>query len=283
MKICADFAKFLVLVVCMLLTGVACRAEGNVSENLGPQQLIEKAVEQCRQIIRPFSEEAGFPAVLPASLKGKLWKEIHTGVAKNCAECATIMQTLVDKHNLPLRQRLGAMYFSKSFMLETRIFPLPTAADSAHEIKCGDFAGSCDMLLKEMKLWAMPDQAHSYDMVWAQNTRDGLERIKSMLPTFTHKVANAEARKIYKDLAAKTIDAGNEAGMVANRVGSFGFPAWRLRFAVKYFKAAALEAVAGVQDKEENDENYWQQACGRLKKAIEPLPRQIDALLNSLP
>ena len=96
-----------------------------------------------------------------------------------------------------------------------------------------------------MKLWASAEPIWTGDMLWAKTIREGLERVKSMLPTFPQKIGEAEAREIWRELASKAVKAGNEAGMVSTRVGGFDFPAWRLKFAVKYFKAAAKAAVAG--------------------------------------
>lgn len=80
-----------------------------------------------------------------------------------------------------------------------------------------------------------------------------------------------------------TVSAGKEAEMLADRVGSFSFPAWQLKFAVKYFMAAAISAVSEAQEGDRNNLNDWQQADVRLRKAAEALAGQIDELLDSLP
>lgn len=277
------FAKLLVLTVFVLFTGVAARAEVDVPWQWIHQQQIDKAVEQCRQLLAPFSAEAGFPGTLPEELKGKSWQEIRIKLAQNCSKSAKIMLELVDKYKLPVRLRLGAMYFRKRFILGTHIYPHKTETDRVHEFQCRDFAGACDIGLKEMKFWASAEPIWTGDMLWAKTIREGLERVKSMLPTFPQKIGEAEAREIWRELASKAVKAGNEAGMVSTRVGGFDFPAWRLKFAVKYFKAAAKAAVAGSWYARETDPLYWQQACIKLQKAVEPLAGEIDELLSSLP
>jgi len=247
------------------------------------QQQMDKAVEACRRIIGPFSSEAGFPGTLPPDLQGKSWQEIRVRLAQNCSQCAKIMLELVEKFNLPIRLRLGAMYFRKRFVLGTLIYPHKTETDRVHEFQCRTFAGACSEGLKEMGLWANPEPIWSGDIAWAKPIREGLDRVKSLLPEFPEAIAEADARTTWKKLAAKTVQAGSEAGMTAARVGGFQFPAWRLKFAVKYFKAATKAAVAGSWESRETDTLYWKQACIRLQKALAPLKTEIDELLGSLP
>ena len=71
--------------------------------------------------------------------------------------------------------------------------------------------------------------------------------------------------------------------MLADRVGSFSFPSWQLKFAVKYFMGASISAVYETQAGDRNNLNDWQQADVRLRKAVEALAGQVDELLDSLP
>lgn len=247
------------------------------------QQQMEKAVEACRRIIAPFSSEAGFPGKLPPDLQGKTWQEIRIRIAQNCSQCAKIMVELVEKYKLPVRLRLGAMYFRKRFTLGTFIYPHKTETDRIHELQCRTFAGECSEGLKEMSLWTNPEPIWTGDIAWAKPIREGLGRVKALLPEFPESIDEAGAKNLWKQLAEKTVKAGSEAGMTAARVGGFQFPAWRLKFAVKYFKAAAKASVAGNWESRETDTLYWKQACIRLQKAIEPLRAEIDELLASLP
>jgi len=173
-----------------------------------------------------------------------------------------------------VRLRLGAMYFEKECMLAARM-KIPE--------KYGNFVEFRDNILSEMKLWAVAEPTWSYDHVWTGKTRSGLERIKSMLPDFKKAHAGTDARKNYEETAAQTVSACKEAEMLADRVGSFSFPAWQLKFAVRYFMAAAICAVSETQEGDRNNLSDWQQANARLRNAVDALAGHIDELLGSLP
>ncbi len=254
--------KILLVLAGVFFIGVAVRAQGDIEQRREQQKLIEKAVEQCSRIIGHFSN------------KGKASKESISGAVKSCTDCATIMRELTQKNRLTVRLRLGALYFEKEFGRATRI-KIPAEYSA--------FVEFCDKILKEMKLWAVPEPTWSYDHVWAGKARSGLERVKGMLPDLKNGHSGTDARKNFEETAAITINAGKEAEMVANRVGSFGFPAWQLKFAVKYFMAAAFSAVSETPEYNRNNLNDWQQAYARLQKAVEPLAGQIDELLATLP
>lgn len=251
--------KIFLVMTAMCFIGAAARAQGDSEMRREQQKLIEKAAEKCVQIF---------------SAGGKAEDKSKSGAAKSCTECAAIMRELAGKKWLPVRLRLGAMYFEKEFMLAARM-KIPE--------KYGNFVEFRDDILSEMKLWAVAEPAWSYDHVWTGKTRSGLERIKSMLPDFKKAHAGTDARKNYEETAARTVSAGKEAEMLADRVGSFSFPAWQLKFAVRYFMAAAICAVSETQEGERNNLSDWQQADARLRKAVEPIAGQIDELLETLP
>lgn len=254
--------KIFLVMTGVFFIGVAARAQGDIEQRSEQQKLIEKAVEQCSQIIGQFGSRA------------KAAKESVSGAVKSCTDCATIMRELAEKKRLSVRLRLGARYFEKEFGRATRI-KLPA--------EYGAFVEFCDNILKEMKLWAVPEPTWSYDHVWAGKARSGLERVKGLLPGLKKEHSGLDARKNYEETAALTISAGKEAEMVADRVGSFGFPAWQLKFAVRYFMAATFSAVSETQESSKGNLNDWQQADARLRKAVEPLAGQIDELLATLP
>lgn len=254
--------KIFLVVAGVFFIGVAARAQSDIGLRREQQKLIEKAVEQCSQIIRQFGA------------MGKTRNESNSVAVKSCTECAMIMQELAQKSRLPLRLRLGTLYFEKEFMLAAKV-KIPA--------EYSNFAEFCDNILKEMKIWAVAEPTWSYDHVWTGEARSGLERVKSMLPDFKNDHLEIDARKSYEETAARTTSAGKEAEMVANQVGSFSFPAWQLKFAVKYFMAAAISAVSGTQESSKNNLNDWKQANARLREAVEPLAGQIDELLDTLP
>lgn len=277
------FLKLTITLVAFFLIGAtSARAEVDIPWQLVHQQAMEKAVERCREIIGPFSAEAGFPEQLPPALIGKSWAEIRVKVAQACFKCSKIFEELLEKQKFPVRIRLGAKYFRKRFILGTHIYPQKTESSRVHEFQCRDFANSCKIGLDEMKYWVTPEPIWTGDIVWAKNAREGLTRVKSMLPAIPEAAAE-DARNIWQNAARAAIYAGNEAGMTASKVGGFDFPAWRLKFAVKYFKAATKEAVAGSWYSRETDPEYWQQACVKLRQSLEPLAAEIDELLESLP
>ncbi len=259
----------------------------NKADELWPmlyQQEIDKAVAQCREIIAPFSSESGFPDNLPEELRGKDWETIRRKVAESCFKCSRIMFELIEKCKFPIKLRLGAMYFRKRFVMGTMIYPNKTESDKVHEFQCRSFAEECTVGLNEMRCWKTAEPVWTGDIVWVKNASAGLARVKEMLPTFPTEIDAGQARTLWRQAADKAIKAGNEAGMTASRVGDvINFPSWRLKFAVKYFKAATKAAVSGSWHSRESDPEYWKQACIKLKKAIEPLSAEIDELLNSLP
>lgn len=248
------------------------------------QQEIDKAVAQCREIIAPFSSEAGFPDILPEELRGKDWATIRRKVAENCFKCSRIMLELIEKCKFPIKLRLGAMYFRKRFVMGTSIYPNKTESDKIHEFQCRSFADECTLGLNEMRYWKTAEPVWTGDIVWVKNANEGLARVKEVLPVFPAEIEAAQARAFWRQAADKAIKAGNEAGMTASRVGDvINFPSWRLKYAVKYFKAACKAAVSGNWHSRETDPEYWKQAVIKLKKAIEPLSAEIDELLSSLP
>lgn len=272
--------------ICVWLLALICTvpltAEVDIPWQLGQQKVIEEAVEQCRQILSPFSAEAGFPDNLPPELIGKTWEEIRVKVAEACFKCSRIFKEMIEKQRFPVRIRLGAKYFQKRFVLGTHIYPHQTASSRVHEFQCRDFAKACEIGLREMKYWAAPEPVWTGDMVWAKNAREGLNRVKSMLPLVPERIADAEAKSVWQKCARELVFAGNEAGMTASRIGGFDFPAWRLKFAVKYFKAHAKAAVAGSWYARESAPLYWQQACIKLRAAVEPVKSELDELLQTL-
>ena len=275
--------KMLLGLVFILLASGTLLAEVDVPWSMLQQQQIDKAVTSCREIISPYSAEAGFPDKLPKNLLGKNWETIRRKIAEDCFKCSRIMLELIEKSRLPIKERLGAMYFRKRFVMGTAIYPHTSESDKVHEFQCRSFAADCKNGLNEMKYWQSPEPIWTGDVVWFKNAASGLTAVKEMLPAFPDELADNNAREFWRHAADLAVKAGNAAGMAATRIGDFNFPSWRLKFAVKYFKAASKAAVSDSWHARETDPVYWQQACIKLKKAIEPLATEIDELLASLP
>ncbi len=93
--------KIFLVVTGVFFIGVAARAQGDSEMRREQQKLIEKAVEKCFQTIGQL--DAG----------GKAEDKSSSIAVKSCNECAAIMRELAGKKWLPVRLRLGAMYFEK--------------------------------------------------------------------------------------------------------------------------------------------------------------------------
>lgn len=248
------------------------------------QQAIEKAVAQIREIMLPYSSESGFPEILPQELRGKDWGTIRRKVAEECFKCSRIMLAMIEKNKLDVKLRLGAMYFRKRFVMGTAIYPHRNESDKVHEFQCRSFATECEAGLNEMRYWKTAEPIWTGDVVWVKNATEGLTRVKELLPVFPGEISDTEAREVWRQAAEQAVKASNEAGMAASRIGDvINFPSWRLKYAVKYFKAATKAAVSDAWHSRESDPEYWKQACIKLKQAIEPLSAEIDELLASLP
>jgi len=255
---------------------------GTGGGSLSVQQQLDKAVATCRQILVPFSASAGFPDKLPVEWKEKSWREIRIKLAQSSSQCSRIIGEFALKPGLPVKTRLGALYFKKRFVLGTHVYPRKTETDRVDEFECRSFAKACDDGIREMLEWAEPERRQSGDTGWVKGVKAGLLRVKAMLPEIPANFDDNVVRNEWRELAAKVVKAGDQAGMLSTQVGGFRLPAWRLKYAVKYFKAAAKAAVVNSWHARDTDPLYWQQACLRLKKDVEPLSGEIDELVNSL-
>ncbi|PKL50325.1 MAG: hypothetical protein CVV42_03460 [Candidatus Riflebacteria bacterium HGW-Riflebacteria-2] len=271
-----------ILLAVLLFTSSSVMAEVDAPGQKLQQKEIDKATAQCREIIRPYSSESGFPEILPEGLRGKDWETIRRKVAEDCFKCSKIMLDLLEKNRLPIKLRLGAKYFRKRFIMGTAIYPHKDESDKIHEFQCRSFASDCEVGLNEMHYWQKAEPESTGDARWLKTARDGLVRVKQMLPVFPDEIGGEEAREFWRQAAERATQAGNEAGMTASRIGDFNSPAWRLKFAIKYCKAATRAAVSDSLHARESDPEYWRLAVIKLQESIEPLGSEIDELLKSL-
>lgn len=247
------------------------------------QSAIEKAEQQIKTLLDPFSAENGFPGKRPVALAGKSWEATYKAAALAAEESRRIMTELIGKSKFPVRIRLGAQYFEKRLAIGAKLFPQFAGNERAHELFCRDFAKACAEGLLELRFWRSAEPIMTFDMLWAKNIREGLPRVLALLPTMPENVPADQAQKIWRDAAKAALAAANEAGMTAAKVGGFDFPAWRLKYCVKYFKAALREVIVGQWDVPRNANIDWVKSCEQLRTRVAALPAEMDELLNSLP
>ncbi|HNV71906.1 MAG TPA: hypothetical protein PKO06_19535, partial [Candidatus Ozemobacteraceae bacterium] len=132
------------------------------------------------------------------------------------------------------------------------------------------------------KLFVYPEPMLSTDMLYVPKVREGLLRAKNLLPIVPAAVTPEQAETIWREMARLVAKAGNDVGMTARMVGYWDFPAWKLRFAVKYFQVAAKVAVDSEWEKTGGDAQVWQKACEKLGERVNQLKTEIDEFLATL-
>ena len=192
------------------------------------------------------------------------------------------MGELLRKNRFPIKIELGGRYFVKRLEIGAKEFKEKSGNERVHEFLCRDFASACDIGLDEMRRWASPETIFTMEYFWHKNITEGLTAVKSRLPVIPTVIAPEDAQQTWKRAASALVAAGNEAGMTASRVGGFDFPAYRLHFAVKYFKAAAKAAVIENWYSRTTDPAFWIEACNTLRAETNAISEDIDALLASL-
>ncbi len=272
------------LVVLALIVGAGiARAEVDVPWAWIHQNEIEKACNQATELLSPFSAENGFPKKRPAQLDGKSWQIVYKAAAETAGKAGKIIDDMSVKMQLPVRLRLGATYFAKRMQMGSRIPAGLDGNERAYEFLCREFADNCKDGLLELRFWRSAEPIMNFDMLWAKPIREGLGRVRTMLPTLSAEVAPAQAHDAWKAAAKQLAIAANEAGMAASRVGGFDFPAWRLKYATKSFKATLKSAVVEYWDRPNMTPVEWVKAYASLYKTVTDTRVQIDEFLASLP
>jgi len=268
----------LLLLVGLLFAAAPGRAEVDIPWQWIHQQGIDETVKKLDALLGPFRASAGFP-----DLAGKDWATVYRRATAASGEAAALMDQLIAKMRFPLKIELGARYLRARFAIGSRYQLGVAHTEEANEFLCREFGRLCDLGFKEIQLWASAEPIFTMENLWTRTIVDGLGRARAMLPTLPATVPPAQAREIWRKAATAAVAASNEIGLTASRVGGFQFPAWRLRYAVKYFKAAIKDAVIDWWDATPRDPAAWVTACDRLRACVEGLPAGFDALIRTLP
>lgn len=266
----------------LLLTGSNLHAEVDVPWAWIQQEAISKTVGEVTQLLSPAGAKAGFPDKRPAKLENKSFEALYRYAANLSEKGRGIFAEMIGKNRFPVKVDLGARYFLKRLEIGAREYAEKTGNERVHEFLCRDFASACDIGLAEMQLWASPEAVFTMEYLWYDRVREGLDRVKAKMPMIPEGIAPAGAREIWRKAASALVSAGNEAGMTASQIGGFQFPAWRLHFAVKYFKAASKAAVVNLWYSDNADSAFWVDACSRLRNDVSRLTSEIDTLLATL-
>lgn len=265
----------------LLLTGSALYAEIDIPWQMIHQTAIDKTVSQINAMLGPVGKNQGFPDKKPAKIKTGNYEQLYYHAAELSEKAGRKMAELLQQHRFPIKIELGARYFLKRFEIGAREFNEKSGNERIFEFLCRDFASACDIGLDELRRWASPESIYTMEHFWHKNIREGLTQVQSRLPLIPTEIAAEEAQQIWRQSASALIRATNEAGMVASKVGAFDFPAYRLHFAVKYFKAAGKAAVVANWYNRQDDPEFWVAACTQLRKEIAHISAEINSLLAS--
>ncbi len=261
------------------------RAEVDIPWQWIHDQLLASAAAEVKALVGPYSAEVGFPKQLPTHLQGKSWEVVHGAVTDASVQASQVLNRLLadaKKYALPLRVQLGLRYFALRLSLGGKHQSHLTGNEKAYRFLCHTFATACRKGLDELKLFVYPEPILSTDMLYVPKVREGLLRAKSLLPVVPSGVAPEQAEAAWRDMARLVLKAGNDVGMTARMVGYWDFPAWKLRFAVKYFQTAARAAVDSEWEKSGGDSVFWQKACEKLGERVTQLSAEIDEFLATL-
>ena len=248
-------------------------------------QLLASAAAEVNVLVGPFSAETGFPKQLPANLQGKNWETIHRTMADASVQASQVVNKLLadaKKYALPLRLQLGLRYFALRLSLGGKHYPHLTGNERALRFLCHTFAQACQKGLLELKFFIYPEPLFSTDFLFVPKGREGLLRVKQLLPMVPADIAPEQAEKVWREMALMVAKAGNEAGLTGRMMGCFDFPAWRLQYAVKSFQLAAKVSVSDCWDKTGGDGVLWQKACEKLSAEVTRMRNDIDEFVATL-
>lgn len=268
----------------LLLTGSVLRAEVDVPWGMIHESAISKSIIELKEMLLPFGAQAGFPDTRPAGLENASYEELYKAAAARSKEGSQLYAEMIRKFHFPTRIELGAKYFMKRLEIGSQLYPEKTGNEKVFEFLCRDFAAACDLGFEELRFWGIAEGIYMFDNIWFKNIQEGFVpvKLKMLKAEVPQQVAPADAREIWKQAASALMAAGNEAGIASTKVGSMGFaafPAWRLKYAIKYFKAASKAAVVDLWHSRNTDPNFWVKACDKLRQDITEINGEMDAFL----
>lgn len=247
---------------------------------------IARAVVQLKTLLLPFGAKAGFPNARPAGHEKASYEELYQAAATRSLEGSRFLTDMLKKMTFPLRIELSTRYFIKRLDIASHLYPEHKGNERVFEFLCRDFAAACDQGFEHVRFWGLPEML-VFDNIWFKNVQEGFIPVqkKMALAVLPPEIDPAQARDIWKQAANALVVAGNEAGIASTKVGCMGFaafPAWRLKYSILYFKAAAKAAVVEHWQSRNSDTRYWLKACEQLRSDISRLNSEIDAFLAAM-
>lgn len=269
-----------------LLFSAAVQAN-ELSDVLKKAQVVENAVAKCaaeiRALLLPFGAKAGFPNVRPQGLENASYQQLYRAAARKAAEGSQVMADFINSNKLPTGVEFSARYFMKRLEIASHEYADQSGNEKVFEFLCKDFASACDKGFEELRFWAVPEML-TFDNIWHKNIQDGFVPVKEKLQLvrMPSSISPDQAREVWKQAAKALSEVGNAAGIASTKVGVgglIGMPAWRLRLAIKYFKAACKAATVQMWNSRSSDSNVWLKACKKLRKDIEIITAEINNFL----
>ncbi len=273
----------LILLV-LLFTGSTLRADIDLAQATIYENAIASSIAQLKTLLLPFGAQSGFPDVKPAGLETASYEELYKAAAARSAEGSRVLADMVSKFRFPVRIELSAKYFMKRLEIGAQLYPEKAGNEKVFEFLCRDFATACDNGFEELRFWGIQELL-AFDNIWFKNIQAGFEpvKIKMLAAVLPEQITPENAKEAWSRAASALVAAGNEAGIASTKVGStgfVGFPAWRLQFAIKYFKAAGKAAVIDLWHSRTTDSAVWVKGCEKLRKDIEGLNNEMDTFLS---
>jgi hypothetical protein len=269
------------LVFALFTTGVAQAVDLQAAQKI--EDVVAKCVAEVRSLLLPFGAEAGFPDVSPEGLTDASYQQLYRAAASRAQKGSQIMADFISANKLPYRVEFSARYFMKRLEIASHEYDGMTGNEKVFEHLCREFAAACDRGFQELRLWSVPEML-AFDNIWFKNIQASFIPVKAkmQLAVVPAGIDPSQAKKFWKEAATALVEAGNEAGIASTKVGAgglIGMPAWRLRLAIKYFKAAAKAAVIDMWHVNENNPKIWVTACKKLRREIEIINGEISNFL----
>lgn len=273
----------LFLLFCSLLLAGTVQAV-DLKEAQKIEDAVAKCVTQIRALLLPFGAKAGFPETKPHGLENASYQKLYRAAARSASQGSRIMSEFVENNkNIPYSLEFSARYFMKRLEIAAHEYADMSGNEKVFHHLCREFAADCDRGFEELRFWAVPEML-VIENIWFKNIQAAFVPVKAKLEkaVMPESIAPAEAREVWKQTAAALSEAGNAAGIASTKVGAgglIGMPAWRLRLAIKYFKASCKAAVIQMWHSSETDTKVWSQACNKLREEIAIINTEINNFL----
>ncbi len=275
----------LVFSVLLFTAGIA-NAQAGMTYGTVYDAPIEKSVKQLTGLLSPFSAKNGFPQQRPQGLEKLSYEELYKVAASKSKIGNEILTAMLEKFRFPVRLELGAKYFQKRLEIGSQLYSEKSGNEKVFAFLCRDFAEACDKGLEELKYWAYPEGL-VFDNIWFKNIQTGFIPVKEKMAkvSIPSNINPETARETWKNAASALMSAGSAAGLASTKVGSGGlanFPAWRLKYCIKYFKAAAKAAVVKSWHSRNCSTKYWMKACDKLRSDIDQINIDMEKFLSKM-